>query len=145
MRRQLIYGMLAILVGLIPLMLFPLSNIALQIFIATPLLVFLYWFYYWMGWYYSVYIITNQRLIDIQQKGFFNRKVSEVGFEKVQSINYHIKGIEGALLKFGDISVQTYSDVEWKMTSIHHPEYIHAELMDMTHRVANGSPKSSTE
>jgi uncharacterized membrane protein YdbT with pleckstrin-like domain len=144
MRRQLIYGMLAILVGLVPLMLFPLSNIALQIFLATPVLIFLYWFFHWVGWYYSVYIITDQRLIDIQQKGFFNRKVSEVGFEKVQSINYHIKGIEGALLKFGDIAVQTYSDVEWKLPSIHHPEYIHAELMDMTHKVSGRAPRAST-
>lgn len=139
LRRQLIYGMLAMLVGVVPLLLFPLSDLAFNILLITPVLVLAYWFYYWMGWYYSVYIVTTQRLIDIRQHGLFNRKVSEVGFDKVQSINYHVKGIQAALLKFGDITVQTYTS-EWVLQDIHHPEEIHSEMMAMTHRINSTPP-----
>lgn len=139
MRRQLIYGMLALLLGIVPLLLFPLSDIAFNILLITPVLVLAYWFYHWMGWYYSVYIVTNQRLIDIHQRGLFNRKVSEVGFDKVQSINYHVKGLQAALLKFGDITVQTYTG-EWLLRDIHHPEEVHSEMMEMTHRIHSTPP-----
>jgi uncharacterized membrane protein YdbT with pleckstrin-like domain len=143
LRRQLIYGMLAILLGLVPLMIWPLSQIALYIAAGMPLLVIMYWFYYWIGWNYSVYIVTNQRLIDIKQKGFFNRKVSEVGFDRVQSINYHINGIQAALLKFGDITVHTYTGI-WTMHAIHNPEEVHSQMMTVTHGITPASPVVST-
>lgn len=140
LRWQLIWGMLAILVGLVPLILFPLSDLALKVSLIVPVLVLAYWFYQWLGWYYSCYIVTSQRLIDIRQKGFFNRKVSEVGFDKIQSINYHIKGFQAAVLKFGDITVQTYTD-PWILKSVHHPEEVHAQMMEMTHLINSTPPQ----
>jgi uncharacterized membrane protein YdbT with pleckstrin-like domain len=140
LRWPLIWGMLAILVGLGPLILFPLSDLALKFTLIVPIFVFLYWFYHWVGWYYSVYIVTNQRLIDIHQKGFFDRKVNEVGFNKVQSINYHIKGLQAALLKYGDITVQTFTG-DWVLHTIHHPEEIHSQMMEMTHLIASTPPQ----
>ncbi|HUC20237.1 MAG TPA: PH domain-containing protein [Candidatus Polarisedimenticolaceae bacterium] len=138
MRKQLIYGMLAILVGLIPLVIWPLSDVALKIFLITPVLVLVYWFYHWIGWFYSVYIVTDQRLIDIHQKGLFNRKVSEVGFDKIQSINYHINGLQAAMLGYGDITVLTYSN-DWTLPSVHHPEAVHEEMMAVA-RMVNSTP-----
>jgi uncharacterized membrane protein YdbT with pleckstrin-like domain len=140
LRKVLIYGMLAILIGLIPLLIWPLSNLALKISLIMPLLSLVYWFYHWVGWYYSVYVVTDQRLIDIQQHGFFNRKVSEVGFDKVQSINYHIKGLQAALLKFGDITVQTYTEA-WILKSIHHPEDVHSRMMEVAHTITSTPPQ----
>lgn len=140
MRHPLIYGMLAILVGLGPLLAWPLSNLALQIALIMPLLVIVYWFYHWVGWYYSVYIVTDQRLIDIRQKGFFNRRVNEVGFDKVQSINYHINGLQASLLKFGDITVQTYTS-NWVLKSIHHPEEVHSQIAAVAHTITSTPPQ----
>ncbi len=138
LRKQLIYGMLALLLGLIPLMIWPLSSVALKISLITPVVVLLYWFYYWVGWYYSVYIVSDLRLIDIRQKGLFNRKVSEVGFDKIQSINYHVNGLQAAMLKYGDITVQTYAS-EWKLPNVHHPEAVHEEIM-ATARMVDSTP-----
>jgi uncharacterized membrane protein YdbT with pleckstrin-like domain len=139
MRRELIFGMLAILLGIGPALLFPLSNWPFEFFGIVVLLVILYWFYHWVGWFYSVYIVTDQRLIDIRQRGFFNRKVSEVGFDKVQSVNYHIKGMQAALLKFGDITLQTYTG-DWVLKSIYHPEEVHAQMMKVAHSVTSTPP-----
>lgn len=142
-RRQLIYGMLALAVSIVPLDLItsgPFYSILLKIPPIVLLIVLVYWFYHWLGWYYSVYIVTDQRLIDIRQKGFFNRRVSEVGFDKVQSINYHIKGMQAALLKFGDITVQTYTG-NWVLPSVHHPEEIHSQMMTVAHSVVSTPPQ----
>ena len=141
MRHALIYGMLAILVGIIPLLMFPLSDIALQIMIVVPLLVFVYWFYHWMNWHYSVYIVTDRRLIDIQQKGFWNRRVNEIAFSKVQSINYHINGFQAVIFKFGDITIKTYTD-EVELPMVHRPEEVHSEIMDAARQVTSTLPSN---
>lgn len=139
LRKELIFGMLFILLATGPLLVWPLSDLAFKIFLIAPVLVLFYWFYHWVGWYYSVYIITDLRLIDIRQHGFFNRKVSEVGFDKVQSVNYHIKGLQAAVLKFGDITVQTYTG-DWVLKCIFHPEEVHAQMMRVAHAVSSTPP-----
>lgn len=137
MRRPLIYGMLAILLGIVPLMIWPLSNTATQIALGVPVLVILYWFYHWIGWYYSVYILTDQRLIDIQQHGLFNRRVNEVALERIQSVNYHVKGLQAAMFKFGDITVQTYVG-DWVMEMIYEPVEVHSYVMTAVRESSHG-------
>lgn len=143
MRKPLIFGLLALVLSIVPLD-FIFSGPLYPTLVKVPLIVLLivaaYWFYHWLGWYYSVSIITDQRLINIRQKGFFNREVNEVGFENVQSINYHIKGLQAALLKFGDITIQTYTS-KWVLESIHHPEEVHSELMRVSHTVVSTPPQ----
>lgn len=62
----------------------------------------------WIGWYYSIFIVTDQRLIQITQKGLFHRSVVDLGLSKIQSTNYEIKGLQATLLSFGTIVIQTY-------------------------------------
>jgi uncharacterized membrane protein YdbT with pleckstrin-like domain len=142
LRRPLIFGMLALMISILPLDLItsgPLYSSLLKLPLIALALIVIYWFYHWVGWHYSVYIVTDQRLIDIRQKGFFNRRVAEVGFDKVQSINYHIKGLQAALLKFGDITLQTYTG-DWVMKSIYHPEEVHSQIMSVTHTMNSTLP-----
>ncbi|HSX23634.1 MAG TPA: hypothetical protein VLE74_00865, partial [Candidatus Saccharimonadales bacterium] len=46
----------------------------------------------WIGWYYSVYIVSTQRLIQITQKGLFHKSVVDVGINQIQMVNYEIAG-----------------------------------------------------
>lgn len=135
MRKPLIYGLFFLLLCEMPIVFLPNSlDLGFKIFLGGIVLTLAYWFYHWMGWYYSIYILTDQRLIDITQTGFFNRSVREVGLNKVQSINYHIKGFQAAILKFGDITVQTFTG-DWVMKSIHHPVDVHSRMMEITRLV----------
>jgi signal transduction histidine kinase len=135
MRKALIIGMVIILLGTVPLLAWPLSNEALQIAIAAPFLVFAYWFYNWVGWHYSVYIVTNERIVEVRQKGFFNRSVVEFGLDKIQNINYHITGLEAVVLGYGNITVQTYVG-ELTMPIIHHPVKVHQQLVSIVRQYA---------
>lgn len=65
-------------------------------------------FYSWIGWYYSVCIVTNQRFVQIQQKGIFkSRSVNDINLHRILSVNYEIKGMMETLLGFGTIIIQT--------------------------------------
>lgn len=65
-------------------------------------------FYYWIGWHYSVCIVTNQRFIQFKQKGIFkSRSVNDISLTRILSVNYEVSGIVETLLGFGTIIIQT--------------------------------------
>lgn len=62
----------------------------------------------WTDYYYDIWIITNWRIIDIDQQGFFNRKVSTLlTLDHIEDIETDTAGIVGSLLNFGYLQVQT--------------------------------------
>lgn len=127
MRRGLIYFMLAILLGTVPSFIKPelayfygglSAGLLLGIVVAFPS---------WVYWYFSVYILTDQRFVQVTQKGFFKKRFSDVGLNQVQSINYQIVGVQETLLGFGTIVVQSYlGDIV--INDVHHPEHVSKEL-----------------
>jgi membrane protein YdbS with pleckstrin-like domain len=74
-------------------------------------------------WYWNAFIITSDRVIDIDQRGFFERVVSEASYDKVQDVSYKVKGIMGTILNVGSVTVQTAgtnSDLE--LNDVHEPQ-----------------------
>ena len=139
MRAALIIGLLIILVSLMPPLFFPLASWAWDSAWIALLLVAAYWFHRWVGWYYSIYIVTDQRLIEIKQRGFFNRRVSEYRFDKIQNVNYHIRGFQAVIFGYGDIVAQTYvGDVT--MRYIHKPVEVHTKILNTLHKVNSSTP-----
>ena len=65
-------------------------------------------FYYWIGWHYSICIVTNQRFIQFSQKGIFkSRSVNDISLSRILSVNYEVRGIVETMLGFGTIIIQT--------------------------------------
>ena len=52
-------------------------------------------------------VITKDRIIDFDQKGLFNRVVSESSYSKIQDVSFQVKGIWQTLFNYGDIEIQT--------------------------------------
>jgi hypothetical protein len=148
MRKALVLGLLAVLLAVLPLD-FPqvyssdsLSSFFLRVALAIPLLVFAAWFYRWIGWYYTVYIVTDRRILEIKQKGFFTRKVNEWQLQGISNVNYEIGGFQAVLFGYGDIIARTYiGDLEMK--TIHKPAEIHEQLVAAVKRGGGGSTQLS--
>lgn len=77
----------------------------------------------WTHYYLDLWILTDRRLIIIEQLGFFNRKVSHFRLERLQDIKVQVSGIIATLLKFGTIRAQTASVAEssFKMSGLPDP------------------------
>ncbi len=82
----------------------------------------------WIAWYYSVFIVTNQRFIQITQKGLFHRSVVDIGLSQVQMVNYEVAGFQQTLLGFGTIMMQTYMG-DLVIHDIHHPAKVQKKLL----------------
>lgn len=86
---------------------FGLAYFTSVLIIIIILFFILYGFYQWFLFNNYLYILTNQRIIIIEQTGFFNRKVTEAELEKIQNISVEVKGAVKTLLNFGDITLRT--------------------------------------
>lgn len=128
MRKSIIVSMFTIVIALVPATIWPGSELALQFLGVLSFIALVYFFWGWIGWYYSVYIATNERIIEVHQRGFFDRKVTEFGLDKVQNINYHVKGVQAVLFRYGTIAVRTYVG-DLIMRGIHNPVGIQEKLV----------------
>ncbi len=130
MRKGLIFGLLGPVVGVLPAAIN--TNLGMNGFfeglglgILLGLIVF---FPSWIGWHFSVFIVTNQRFIQIKQKGMFSRSVSDLGLHQIQSVSYEVSGIQETLLGFGTITMRTYvGDIE--IHDVHHPAKIQKRII----------------
>lgn len=85
--------------------------------------------YHFLMWYYTIYIVSDQRLRQVTQKGFFGKDVVELGLSKIQSISYNVPGFSGEILGFGTIVIQTYVG-DLIINKVEHPEKIYNKLQD---------------
>lgn len=65
-----------------------------------------------VNYYLDVWIITDQRVVDIEQKALFVREVSELYYDKIQDVTTEVKGFFPTLLDYGDVYVQTAGEKE---------------------------------
>lgn len=84
----------------------------------------------WIGWHFSVFIVTDQRFIQITQKGLFHRSVADLGLGQIQSVNYEVAGLQETLLGFGTIKMQTYVG-DLTIHEVHHPAKIQKQLLNI--------------
>lgn len=80
--------------------------------------------YVWTDYYLDVWIITNRRIIDIEQKGFFRREHSTMQLSKIQDITISVHGFFATLIGYGMIRVQTAAfDREFIMYGVKDPNH----------------------
>jgi uncharacterized membrane protein YdbT with pleckstrin-like domain len=52
-------------------------------------------------------IITSQRVLNVEQKGFFKRRIIETDVNKIQDVSSNVSGVMRIFLKFGDLVIRT--------------------------------------
>lgn len=87
-------------------------------------------FYHWIGWYYTVCIVTNVRFVNITQKGIFKqRSVNDINLPRILSVNYEVHGIFETLLGFGTIIIQTMAG-DFFIKNVPKPAVAQAQIVE---------------
>lgn len=127
MRKGLVLACLAVLLGTVPALIKPEMSYFFGGLAAGFVLAFVVFFPSWISWYYSVYIVTNQRLIQITRKGLFHKTVVDMNLDQIQSMNYQVAGFQATMLGFGTIMIQTYMG-DLIIHEVHHPEKVQKKI-----------------
>lgn len=94
--------------------------------------------YHLLMWYFTIFILTNQRLRQVTQHGFFGSDVVELKLSKIHNISYNIPGMSGEIFGFGTIVVQTYVG-DLTIRHADHPEKIYNALQDAVDNAEQGA------
>jgi hypothetical protein len=85
--------------------------------------------YHFMLWYYTVYIVTDQRIRQVTQQGFFGTDVVELQLSKIQNISYNIPGFSGEVFGYGTLVIQTFVG-DLVIHKVEHPDKTYNRLQD---------------
>jgi hypothetical protein len=130
MRRGIILGMLALLAGTIPALIDPRYSVLFIGWTIGAVVGIVLFLPSWITWWFSVFIVTDKRLIQITQKGFFHRSVIDMGLNQIQMVNYQVSGLQETLLGFGTIMMQTFVG-DLVIHEIAHPAKIQKKLLEI--------------
>jgi hypothetical protein len=94
------------------------------------LLLWVMFFIEWTAYYLDMWIITNQRVVNFDQKGFFSREIITLRYGQIQDVTVEIHGIIPTWLKFGLIQIETAGETRViEMHRMQNPEEVKQLIM----------------
>ncbi|MBQ8157025.1 PH domain-containing protein [Candidatus Saccharibacteria bacterium] len=118
--------------GALPMILMPDDPQLFWLWVACIVLGVLGYLYSYMLWHFSYYLVTNERIRQVRQKGMFKRTVVDLELDNIQSISFGVMGVFGSLFDYGTILIQTgVGDLSLSMVS--HPENVYNEIQNAKH------------
>lgn len=108
---------------------------------AYILFIWLLFFFSILDYLLDIWVITDQRIIDIQQNGFFSRKISEQMLHRVQDLTSDTHGFWQTVWKFGNLTVQTAGqESKFHFEEISNPEHIRDIVIKLAAQAAANRP-----
>lgn len=129
--------LLTLLLLLAPIVLFPLLLQAIAPFILLSggyavvmllgwyLVTFGFAFASFLRWFFNIYIVTNERVVDIDFIHLLYKQFSEAQLLNIQDITFKTGGVVETMFNFGSVYIQTASEVpNFEFISVPNPEQI---------------------
>lgn len=83
-------------------------------------------------WQRTILMVTNQRVIDVSQRGFSDRTATEVELKDIEEVTYRIKGIWPTVFRFGTIYLRTAGErADLAFCHVHKPINLYHLLTDL--------------
>lgn len=107
-------------------------------------LVGVYWLFVWMGaygafmnHYLDQWIVTSERIIDIDQENFWSRTVKSTFLHRIQNVEVETHGFFHTLFGFGTVSVETAGAEVNRilMRGLGNPEHVRDTILRETSRL----------
>jgi len=98
----------------------------------------------WTNYFLDIWIVTNHRIMDIEQRTLFNREVKTLRMETVQDVQTDRIGVFQEFLDFGTIRVQTAGTggTDAKIIGIPKPGYERNLIMEQVHIINTNMSKA---
>lgn len=97
----------------------------------------------WIDFYFDLHIVTDRRVVDINQNALFNRDQSELNLENIEDVKAATKGVLGTAFDFGDVEIQTAgSQRNFIFEKVAHPREVAQIITDLRNDARQGMPVS---
>jgi uncharacterized membrane protein YdbT with pleckstrin-like domain len=82
-------------------------DVASFFYFAWILLWWLGAFMMWTDYYLDEWIVTDQRVVTIEQSGLFHREIGSLRLDSIQNVSVEIPGLVATMFKMGNLLVET--------------------------------------
>lgn len=97
-------------------------------------------------WNVIVMIVTDQRVVDVDQKSIFSRRVTEASYEKIQDVSWKRDGVVQTIFGMGSLQIQTAgTTATLEAENIPSPKKLHELINDLRKEALARGTKSNEE
>lgn len=95
----------------------------------------------------DIWVITDRRIISIDQNGFFRRSIGSFRLEKLQDVNISVNGIVATFLNFGTVEAQTASgsEEEFRAHQLPRPRELKATILQAADARMQGQTTAASQ
>lgn len=93
----------------------------------------LFFYSYFVAFYLDMWIITNDRIVDINQISLFGRTVAEVELYQIQDVEAEVHGFFPTIFRYGTLTLQTAGAIpKFIIEDVPHPYELQKLLLDLS-------------
>jgi uncharacterized membrane protein YdbT with pleckstrin-like domain len=95
----------------------------------------LFLFQTFMEYWLDVAVLTDKRIVDIDQTGLFNRSISELRLHRIQDVTAETKGFLQSMFDYGDVYVQTAGEKQrFEFFAVARPNDAAKQILDLAEK-----------
>jgi membrane protein YdbS with pleckstrin-like domain len=101
------------------------ANFQFVVTMGWYMFVFGYTLAKFMGWFFNIYILTDERVVDVDFQNIFFRKISTAKTEEIQDVNIQSSGSFETFFGYGSVFIQTAAEVsQFEFISVPNPDRV---------------------
>lgn len=92
--------------------------------------IYLFFYAHFIDFYLDLWIVTNDRIIDIEQHSLFHRVITELDLYQIQDVTTQVKGVFATLFGYGNVDIKTASmNSHIIFYNVKHPNLVREQLI----------------
>lgn len=105
------------------------------------LLVFGYALYKFLFWYFNVYLLTNERIIDFDFRGILNKQIAYTVLRNIEDVTPKTIGFFGTFFNYGDVFIQTAGErQEFEFNKVPRPDDVAEAILKEVRKEESEAP-----
>ncbi len=93
----------------------------------------------WLDFYFDIHIVTDRRVVDVNQNRLFNRNVSELSLEDIEDVSVNLVGVFQTFFNYGNIEIQTAGTrANFNFQDIANPREVASVVSDLADQAKKG-------
>ncbi len=115
-----------------PLLSFLPDNFKFVAILGWYLVAIAYAFESFLDWFFSVYIITDERVFDVDFVNLIYREITEANIDQIQEVTTKMGGVVRTIFNYGDIYIPTASETpNIEFEAVAHPDQVAKILREL--------------
>lgn len=94
--------------------------------------IWLFAFTVFLDFYLDVWLVTNDRIVNVNQEGLFARTISELDLYKIQDVTSQVHGVFPTMFNYGNVYIQTAGVKErFVFEQVPNPHEVRKTIIDL--------------